>query len=188
MELKILPGTMLALPKDKTTNAFSVIEPVLDATGGLTLRQVCDMTGLPASTIQNWVKRGWVANPDGKRYGRRQLARILLINMMKDAMQLERIVTLMAYINGSVEDERDDIIPDWRLYSMLCHILKETEGAALFSGTEVQDTVQRVAGGYHCPSSEAQKKLENTLTVMTWATLGADCRRKSEQIYQTIQT
>lgn len=60
MELKILPGTTLALPKDKTTNAFSVIEPVLDATGGLTLRQVCDMTGLPASTIQNWVKRaGW---------------------------------------------------------------------------------------------------------------------------------
>lgn len=70
MELKILPGTTLALPKDKTTNAFSVIEPVLDATGGLTLRQVCDMTGLPGLHHTELGQAGWVANPDGKRYGR----------------------------------------------------------------------------------------------------------------------
>ena len=183
MEEIKLPGTTLAYPKGEK-DVFAVIEPVLTATGGLTLRQVCDLTGLPASTIQNWVKRGWVASTVGKRYGERHLMRILLINMMKDAMPLERIVTLMAYINGSVEDEGDDIIPDRLLYAMLCRILREALETGTFDEEAMQNRTMQAAESYSCASPAAKEKLINTLLIMTWASLSSFCRQKSEQAFR----
>ena len=32
----------------------------------------------------------------------------------------KRIVSLLQYVNGSVDDRTDDIIPEDRLYSLLC--------------------------------------------------------------------
>lgn len=83
----LIPGTALAKSLQTGESAFAAIEPILTATGGLTLAQVEGLTGLNGSTIQNWVKRGWVAAPVGKRYGRRQLMRIILINMLRAVMK-----------------------------------------------------------------------------------------------------
>ncbi|MCI8589318.1 MAG: DUF1836 domain-containing protein [Clostridiales bacterium] len=187
MEEIKLPGTTLAYPKGQE-DVFAVIEPVLTATGGLTLRQVCDLTGLPASTIQNWVKRGWVASTVGKRYGERHLMRILLINMMRDAMPLERIVTLMAYINGSVEDEGDDIIPDRLLYAMLCRILRDTLDKGSFDEATIHRRTLQAVDDYPCTSQTAKEKLIKTLLIMTWASLSSFCRQKSEQAFQDRDT
>ena len=65
---------------DDGAGAFSMILPLIAAAGGFTLSQVKAITGLEGSTIQNWVKRGWVSNPKGKKYDERQLPRILLIS------------------------------------------------------------------------------------------------------------
>ncbi len=59
----LIPGTALAKSLQTGESAFAAIEPILTATGGLTLAQVEGLTGLNGSTIQNWVKRGWVAAP-----------------------------------------------------------------------------------------------------------------------------
>ena len=56
-----LPGTVL--PTEDITQGFGVLHPSIRATNGLTLAQVCTITGLEQSTIQNWIKRGWVAIP-----------------------------------------------------------------------------------------------------------------------------
>ena len=56
MRMKVIPGTNLSLPDDKRWEAFSVLEPVFSLSGGgLLLSQITEMTGLSASTIQNWV-------------------------------------------------------------------------------------------------------------------------------------
>lgn len=183
----MIPGTVLKYPAGKTKDAFSVIAPVLSATGGLTLRQVCDMTGLKASTVQNWVKRGWVANPKGKRYEERQLMRILLINLMREAMQLERIISLMTYINGSVEDTVDDIIPDRQLYSFLCEILYKIEQVSIFDDAGVKDIVEKVISDYKCSSEDEADKLKRTLIIMTWASIAVEYRHKSSQEFLLIK-
>ena len=118
--LELIPGTVLNFNSVAAENCYSVIAPLLTVTKGLTLAQVRELTGLEASTIQNWVKRGWVKNPEGKRYGEEQVMRIILINMMRGSMQLEQIAFLMSYINGSVEDRSDDILPDRELFNILC--------------------------------------------------------------------
>ena len=60
------------------------------------LSQVASLTGLEPYVIQNWVRRGFVAPPERKRYSRRQFSRIVLINMLKDSMQLDKICALLS--------------------------------------------------------------------------------------------
>jgi len=120
----MIPGTTLKFSEQARDSAFSLIAPVLEATGGLTLSQLSKLTGLEGSTIQNWIKRGWISSTQGKKYSEKQVIRILLINMLRGAMKLEDIARLMNCINGDVEDTSDDIIADVILYNILfCYIL-----------------------------------------------------------------
>ena len=48
-----LTGTVLKYSEEVAGNCYSVIEPLFAVTKGLTLSQVCDITGLKATTIQN---------------------------------------------------------------------------------------------------------------------------------------
>ena len=76
---KLIPGTSLEYKGEGSM--FSMLLPIIRAGDGLTLSQVCSITGLEPSTIQNWVKRGYVARPVKKKYRERQLARILMISV-----------------------------------------------------------------------------------------------------------
>ena len=80
---KMIPGTTLKFSEQARDSAFSLIAPVLEATGGLTLSQLSKLTGLEGSTIQNWIKRGWISSTQGKKYSEKQVIRILLINMLR---------------------------------------------------------------------------------------------------------
>ena len=67
-----LPGTIIDFSEQAEENAFSLIEPILTVTGGITLSQLSALTGLQGSTIQNWIKRGWVSATTDKKYTERQ--------------------------------------------------------------------------------------------------------------------
>ena len=114
-------------------SAFSVISPVLEATGGLTLSQLSKLTGLEGTTIQNWIKRG---------YSEKQVLRILIINMLRRAMKLEDIAALMRYVNGDVEDTSDDIIADILLYNILCRIIFTAEDKGAFDSGSVRSLIE----------------------------------------------
>lgn len=58
--MEYIPGTTLTFNNIVADNCFSLIAPLLTVTKGLTLAQVRELTGLETSTIQNWIKRGWV--------------------------------------------------------------------------------------------------------------------------------
>lgn len=80
------------------------------------LSQVCQITGLEPYAVQNWVKRGFLAPPVKKKYNRRQLSRIIIINMLKTALPMESICRILSYVNGQLDDESDDIIDDSVMY------------------------------------------------------------------------
>ena len=118
--MKLLPGTTIeydaAQPKQVFTSLFSA--------GGLMLSQVCTITGLEAHTVQNWVKRGFLSPPKDKKYTQRQLCRIIMINILKEALQLPQIIELISYVNGRLNDESDDIIDDSELYFQFIELLE----------------------------------------------------------------
>lgn len=139
---RIIPGTTMKFTEQARESAFSVISPVLEATGGLTLSQLSKLTGLEGTTIQNWIKRGWVSATRGKKYSEKQVLRILIINMLRRAMKLEDIAALMRYVNGDVEDTSDDIIADILLYNILCRIIFTAEDKGAFDSGSVRRLIE----------------------------------------------
>jgi len=96
--------------------------PLIRAADGLTLSQICALSSLEPSTIQNWIKRGYVPHPVAKKYHERHLARILLIAQLRESMPIDRVGELLTYINGDADDESDDIITEEALYDLFLDI------------------------------------------------------------------
>ena len=133
--------------------------------------------------MQNWIKRGWVAHPENKRYRENHLARIIILNMLRPAFQLEKIAVILRFINGSADDRGDDIIPDAALYTHLCVIIDKVLAENATSVEAVRNIVDTETVQYQEPFAGAREKLVNALTVMTLAYLAAEIKRKAEEIY-----
>jgi len=103
MTISCLPGTTIEADLDHPERALEIFTPLFEV-GGLILSQVAGLTGLPAYQVQNWVKRGFVSHPRNKHYTLRQFSRIVIINALKDTMQIDKIVSLLAFLDGTVED------------------------------------------------------------------------------------
>jgi len=176
---KMQPGS----PDDK---GFAKIEMLLEATGGLSLSQVCAVTGLEGSTIQNWVKRGWVEHPVGKKYEEIHIARILIINALKECIKLEHIALLMEYINGTAYDGSSAIIKESILYSYLCEALKLSSQTDDHSKSGVESVINDVIKDYKDPNPESRVRIRKALTLMMFACVCTDVKRRTEAMMGQI--
>ena len=178
---RLIPGTTIKYSEQARNSAFSLISPVLEATGGLTLSQLSKLTGLEGSTIQNWIKRGWVSSTKGKKYDEQQVLRILLINMLRGTMKLESIVNLMAYINGDVEDTADDIIDEILLFDLLCRMIFNAEDENIFSPDEVKALIERELSECDSDVTSDKDKLSKAMFVMVMAYRSAWLKTEMEK-------
>ena len=162
-----LPGTTITARRedaDQTRKQFDA----LFLAGGLALSQVAAITGLEPYTIQNWVKRGFLSPPQGKRYTKDQVCRIITINMLKGTLTLEQACGLMSYVNGDLADTRDDLINDAELYFMFVRL---AAGARHIGGTEAwDDAMAQALRSYREPVPGARERVEKALRIMlnTW--------------------
>ena len=185
-----LPGTILPLTAETAARPFSALDPFFAVSGGgISLSQLSGLTGLKPTTVQNWVKRGWVSNPVGKRYGPRQVARVLLINLMRPVMQLENIARLLSDINGSVEDESDDIVSEPMLYDLLaCAVLRMEEASAV--GPAVIGEIARTTLTEKVPDTAADPaagpRLDRAVRLMLNAMAAARFVRCAEELFAEI--
>ena len=181
---KLIPGT--TLESSGQGSMFSMLLPIIQAGDGLTLSQVCSITGLEASTIQNWVKRRYVARPVNKKYRERQLARILMISALRDCMQIEKIGELMEMINGNADDESDDIIPEEKLYDYFCSIVTEYfEKTPPFE--EIPNLVRRSLVSYTSKNKNDIQLLSDAMTVMVYAYIAAVYKNKADTILNEME-
>lgn len=184
--MDLIPGTVLKFNSVAAENCYSVIAPLLTVTKGLTLAQVRELTGLEASTIQNWVKRGWVKNPEGKRYGEEQIMRIILINMMRGSMQLEQIAFLMGYINGSVDDRSDDILPDRELFNILCSIIYACQQNVISDAEYLDKVIDARIENVKVSDCISQKKLKTALRAMVLAILSTQMKELAQKAFMQL--
>lgn len=184
--LKNIPGTVLEWNDALSKNAFAVLSPVLSVTKGLTLAQLKELTGLEGSTIQNWVKRGWVERPNGKRYGEQQIVRIILINMLRNSMQLEKIIALMGYINGDVDDRSDDIIPDRELFSVICSVISQVDKKQTADKDVIKEIIEKELKDYVGPNEDSKQKLEGAVLCMTLGFLASEIKKESEAEFSKL--
>lgn len=178
---RLIPGTTIKYTEQARNSAFSLISPVLEATGGLTLSQLSKLTGLEGSTIQNWIKRGWVSSTKGKKYDQQQVLRILLINMLRGTMKLESIARLMVYINGDVEDTEDDIIDEILLFDLLCKMIFIAEDNAVFTPDDVRAMIDHELNECESGITSDEEKLSKAMYVMIMAYRSAWLKYETEK-------
>ena len=182
MEWKI-PGTVLTCQKEEVSSLRERFEGIFLG-GDIALSQVMAITGLEAHTIQNWVKRGFVTSPKNKRYTLRQLCRLLNIHALQGSMSLDKICTLLGYVNGRLNDEQDDIIDDTELYFLFLSLAVETD--TLLRSGDRRKLLARAMESYTPPRPEYKERVEKALSIMLTAYLAARLQQKAEQMIHTL--
>lgn len=158
-----IPGTTLVGDRENADRIEGLFQSMFLA-GGLTLRQVSSVTGLEPYTIQNWVKRGFLPSPKNKRYDIEQLCRLVNINILKGTMPLEQIIRLMAYLNGDLADEQDDLVDDTMLFFLFVRLAAR---ARYIGGTKAwDDALLEITADYREPLPGAREKLIKVLKIM----------------------
>ena len=174
-----IPGTTLEGLRSNADRTDGLFQSMFLA-GGLTLSQVASITGLETHTIQNWVKRGFLPNPVNKRYNMEQLCRIININILRGAMPLEQIIKLMAYLNGDLADESDDLVDDTLLFFLF---VKLAARARYIGGTENwDDALVQVPADYIEPVPGAREKLIKVLKIMLTAWIANLLKAQADQM------
>ena len=179
----ILPGTVIQSKKEDAIyieNQFAA----MFMGGGILLGQVCNITGLEPYTVQNWVKRGFLAPPESKHYNLNQLCRIININMLKKTLLMEQIVGLLGYINGSLVDTSDDIIDDSKLYFLFVKLAASKP--SLRDPSEADASIEELLQDYAEPLPGAKERVFKVLKVMLTAWVAARLHDAANKMVESL--
>ncbi|MBR2621681.1 MAG: DUF1836 domain-containing protein [Clostridia bacterium] len=181
---KTLPGTVIeigALTRGSSKQLFDSIF----MTGGITLSQVCIMTGLEPYLVQNWVRRKFVSSPKGRLYSQSQFCRIVIINMLRESLQIEQICELISVTSVSLGDESDDIIKDDFLYhkyvDMLCDEINISDRRS------IEAAADRAAEEFDNSLPVSKKQISSILQVMAYAHFASVLRQRAQEILADVK-
>ena len=185
---ELIPGTKLYRSDMGGVTGLEFLSKIFFISDGVMLTQIRDISGIDGSTLQNWTKRGWVGNSKLKKYDINQIAHILIINMLRSCMQLDKIQFLIEYINGNVNDESDDIIEDAVLYDYICKILDKLMSYELCSIGSIKDVIHAETAGYHENIDGARDRLTNALEIIIVAYYATLVKKHSDEKLDAIYT
>ena len=168
------PGTTIEVSKIEKGSTRALFDGIF-ATGGITLSQVSIMTGLEPYLIQNWVKRGFVTRPIGRVYSREQFARIIIINMLRESLQIEKICTLIRIISGDPHDKSDDLISDDALYHKYVDMLADGD-VNVMEELSVKRAVEGAVCDVDVRDATHKKQLCEILRAMLYAHTASELR------------
>ena len=179
-----MPGTVLEMDRGDAP-AMADRFGAMFLAGGISLGQVCELTGLEPHTVQNWVKRGFLTPPVNKRYSLRQLCRILNINSLRSVLPMEKICGLLTYVNGKLSDESDDMIDDSQLYFMFVGLAARLR--ELYDPQEQEKILEDAMADYREPVAGAKERVKKVLQVMLTGWLAVRMRQETEAMLNQLQ-
>ena len=179
-----VPGTTLVTWRSEA-DSIPVRLEYLFAGGGLTLSQVTSITGLDPYMIQNWVKRGFLAKPEQKRYSLNQLCRIITINMLKGILSMDRICGMLRYINGRLDDESDDLIDDAQLYFLFLRVAAQARD--LDNADQWRQAIEATLEDYQEPAPGARDRVAQVLRIMLTAWVAARMAQEAENMLTALE-
>ena len=182
-----IPGTKILRSEVGGVTGLEFLSKIFFISDGVMLTQIRDVSGIDGSTLQNWTKRGWVASSKLKKYNINQVAHILIINMLRSCMQLDKIASLIQYINGDIEDSSEDIIADSVLYDYICKILDRLMNFEVCSIDSVKETViTAVTADYVEKFPGARDRLITALEIIVVAYYAALIKKYSDSKLEEI--
>ncbi len=177
---KTFPGTtieVLHLQKGASRILFDGIF----ATGGITLSQVSVMTGLEPYMIQNWVKRGFVSSPKKRVYSKEQFARIVIINMLREAIQIDRICSLIGTIGDVIDDTSDHLKGDDDLYHFYVDMISDSN-ININDEESITEAAKRATAEVTEREANAKRELFKILKIMLYAHTASQLKTSANEI------
>lgn len=178
------PGTTVEISKLQKGCSKQFFDSIF-ATGGLTLSQVCVMTGLEPYLVQNWVKRGFVSSPVKRVYSQKQFARIIIINMLRESLQIDKICDLISITAVTLHDDRDDIVTDDELYHRYVDMLSG-ENIDIGSSESVKEAADKAADEFAAWLPIPKKEISGILQVMAYAHFAGILKRNADDILTSL--
>ena len=182
----LIPGTRLRKADMGNVTGLEFLSKVFYISDGVMLSQIREVSGIDGSTLQNWTKRGWVENARLKKYNIDQVAHILIINMLRSCIQLDKIALLLLYINGKIDDRSDDIIRDSVLYDYICRSLECLMAQDVCSMTSIKVVIRDVIADYKEAMPGARERLANALEIIIIAYYAALIKRRSDEMLSDL--
>ena len=178
-----IPGTTIRGSRSEVEASIRQIEGMFLG-GGMIRSQMASVSGVEAHDIQNWVKRGFLSSPVNKRYSCNQFCRIVTINMLRTVMPMDKICSMLAYVNGRLDDESDDLIDDTVLYFMF---LRLAARARHIGGKDNWDiAIADILSNYDEPIPGAKARIDKVLRIMLTAWIGVQTIRRAEQMLSEL--
>ncbi|MGE6631122.1 DUF1836 domain-containing protein [Bacillus sp. NPDC077027] len=91
------------------------------------LGNLCELTSLKSTAIQNWIKRDikdMIGHPElGKKYSIDQVVILLIVRDLKSVFDFDAIRMILAALFNTITDRSDDIISPIRFYEAYAHVL-----------------------------------------------------------------
>ena len=184
----LIPGTKLKKNDMGNVTGLEFLSKVFYISEGVMLSQIREVSGIDGSTLQNWTKRGWVANARLKKYNIDQVAHILIINMLRSCIQLDHIAFLLQYINGKIDDTSDDIIRDSVLYDYICRILDALTRQDVASKASIKEVIREQIASYEEAMEGARDRLANALEIIVTAYYAALIKRNSDEMLANLMS
>ncbi|MHB1153657.1 MAG: DUF1836 domain-containing protein [Eubacteriales bacterium] len=181
-----IPGSVLLKRDMGDVTGLDFLDKIFYISDGIMLSQIREITGVDGSTLQNWVKRGWVANTVNKRYSKDHLARILIINMLRGSMMLERIDYLLKYINGYINTNEDDIISESQLYGYICDIIERMMNSGHQDKDDLSVCIRECTSAYTERISGARLRLEKALEIIFIAYYASSIQNYSNKLFNRL--
>ncbi len=178
------PGTTIEV-LDLKKGSSKILFDGIFATGGITLSQLSTMTGLEPHVIQNWVKRRFVAPPVKKLYSKEQFARIIIINMLRETLQIDAICGLINIIGGDIDDPIDDLIKDDELYHRYVDMISGDTIIISDDASVERAVIEATADFKTCIESD-KAKLQQVLKVMLYAHSASRLRESAKEALARI--
>ena len=184
----LIPGTKLKKSDMGNVTGLEFLSKVFFISEGVMLSQIREVSGIDGSTLQNWTKRGWVANARLKKYNIDQVAHILIINMLRSCIQLDHIAFLLQYINGKIDDASDDIIRDSVLYDYICRILETLTRKDVATKASITEVIRDQISDYKEAMAGARDRLANALEIIVTAYYAALIKRSSDEMLTELMS
>lgn len=181
----VYPGTTIEVSRFTRGSSRALFDGIF-AAGGITLSQACSMTGLEPYMIQNWVKRGFITSPVKRLYSREQFAGIIIINMLKESLQIDKICGLIHVISGPTDSELDDLIKNNELYHTYVDMISDAR-LDVHDRASVTEAALRATEQYEEKIPGGREQLVRVLTVMLYAHWASRLRKAADETLASLQ-
>ncbi|HZH62299.1 MAG TPA: DUF1836 domain-containing protein [Metabacillus sp.] len=97
----------------------------------VSLANLCELTSLKSTSIQNWIKRDikeLIGQPElGKKYSIEQAAMLLIVKDLKTTFDFEKIRKVLTEVFNTLSDRSDDLMSPITFYGIYVSILESLD-------------------------------------------------------------